>query len=195
MPVAGLFTATQGAVFARVAPGIGSSALASGAMPVWEWRDDADNRLITYYDLPSKQFAALRRASASGGAATIATTFSSGDSLSVSQAWTATTNQLSLNGGAYTSAANTAIPTLAATLLDVGNSSGASHLRGNVRWFATFAGTLTDADAAALNAFGDTPPTWAQLVSSVAICAMPTALWRAEDDTFIKASYAPDGGS
>jgi len=183
MPVAGLFTATQGAIATRWRRGAAST---SG---LFSWRDATNDEIRIGYD--GGQYL-VSRATLNQGEGAYAIPV--GAASTTVFRWVSDNVGVSHNGGVFSSNTNAATDVVALEA-DIGGPVSLETLRGNILWFATFAGTLTDADAAALNALGDTPPTWAQLVSSVAICAMPTALWRAEDDTFIKASYAPDGGS
>ena len=188
MPVADLFTETQGAVFARLNAGAASTALA-GFPRVYQLRDDGNNRIDNAYDASSARWGFSRKAAAAGLDVFITDAFAGGAGLSLLSAWTATQLRGSLDGGAFSSVANSSIPTLTATTIDIGSNAGASSWwGGNVRWFATFAGTLTDADAAALDALGDTPPTWAQLVGALPATAQVTGLWDARTAQFFKAA-------
>jgi hypothetical protein len=63
---------------------------------------------------------------------------------------------ISLGGVAFTSVSNASIPVLSATLFDIGSRAASLWIASDVHWFACGTGTLTDADAAAIHAFGDT---------------------------------------
>ena len=181
MPVAGLFTATQGAVFYRA-----TEPPSPASFPVFfSWADSANARIESYFNGGS----AITTLRSDGGvfsesslAITLAATFSG------CSAWTDTIVATSTNGSAFQSVANASIPTFVATSADIGSRryNGAPELliSCNVLWFATFAGTLTDADAAALDGIGDTPPTPSMLVNACLPAADPTSLWACVDNVF-----------
>jgi len=196
MPVADLFTETQGWIAMRMLMPYASTDGASGTGRYFAW-ETTDNFIRAFRSAGATPLAVQRQAAGVGNPVTKTGAWTAGDAISAVATWTAAGAGASLDGSTFSTVAQTAIPDLSGlSTVDFGRQSGGSNvIDANYLWVATGSGTLTDADAAALNALGATPPTWAQLVSSVAICAMPTALWRAEDDTFIKASYAPDGGS
>jgi len=129
----------------------------------------------------------IRQAAGSGASDSgTMTAVAQGTPVSGAWAWTATNLGVSANGAAFgTRTANSSIPTLAATSADLGSRAGSSvYIDSNVLWFATFAGTLTDADATALDAFGDTPPTPSMLVNACLPAADPTSLWACVDNVF-----------
>lgn len=187
MPVADLFTATQGWVVARVNPGLDSSAI-SGALSVMDWRDDGNNRLSLRYISPSSL--EMTRRNTSGTSSEFVTkNLTAGTPTTGIWAWTSTVVRGSVDGGGFEQTANTLIPTLAASSLDIGSVGGSSlWVDSNILWLVCGAGTLTDDDAAALDAFGDTPPTWAQLVGALPATAQVTGLWQAKTNQFFKAA-------
>lgn len=192
-PVADLFTATQGAVFMRVNPGWGNSAEpggGSGFPRFYSWFDDASNRIQATYNESTNQVTVARYAGGSSSTNVLALTVTKSTPFSYASAWTATGVKQAVNGGAFsTPTGNLFIPVLTATSMDIGSLSGTgSFIDSNILWYATFAGTLTDADSAALDAFGDTPPTWAQLVGALPSTALVTSLWQAVDGTFMEVS-------
>lgn len=206
VPVAGLFTATQGAVYSRFVAGAN---LASATEPCpFSWWPGSGNPLIDVR-LAAGSWQFRRRGDAGAtSAALIADTPLLGESLGVLLAWTSTLVRGSLDGAAFVETANENIPTLGAvTMADLGtlNLAGTPvrHLDSNFRWFATFSGTLTDADAAALNALGDTPPTPGEFIAALEdpSVSKPTLLWDAVDASytrFLESDYAPaavGGGS
>ena len=184
LPVDGLFTETQGAVFARFTPDW--SALPNSNPMVISWWDAVSNRLECYV-ATTTTLAMIRQAAGSGASDSgTMTAVAQGTPVSGAWAWTATNLGVSANGAAFgTRTANSSIPTLAATSADLGSRAGSSvYIDSNVLWFATFAGTLTDADATALDAFGDTPPTPSMLVNACLPAADPTSLWACVDNVF-----------
>jgi len=189
MPVAGLFTATQGAVAARLRTGISATATPFGAgYPcLFTWRDDATHEIAIQYNIDVDKWSIVRRAAgATRVNETNAQTFVPGDTLTVTCAWTATTLKATTNATAFNSGADANIPDIAAADADVGSFTNTNWVDSNVLWFATFAGTLTDDDAAALDAFGDTPPTSAQLFNALSAKSLPTSLWVAEDSEYLE---------
>ena len=186
IPVSGLFTATQGAVFSRLRMGYPSASVTTGTPYVFDYKDNANNAVSGFFDESANNWVTRRFASDVGTVATVANTFTTGDSRSVAHQWSATAVAMSLGGAAFVSAADTNIPVLVATTVDIGRqtTSAVNFLSGNVLWFATFAGTLTDADAAALDSFGDTPPTPELLMATVSRAAELTSLWACVDGTF-----------
>lgn len=114
---------------------------------LFDWRDDADNRLGLFFSEQFKVFGMYRAASATGGSADVAATAVAGVSEVVIGRWTAATVATSRNGGAFTSAANTAIPTLSASVFDVGSSEGNAQIDSTFAGVLWGAGTLRDEDA------------------------------------------------
>jgi hypothetical protein len=76
-------------------------------------------------------------------------------------AWTSSSLGVSVDGAAFTRVGNTSIPSLTATLVDIGTGGATNHFNGDILWFAMGTGSFTDADAARLFANGDIDPTTA----------------------------------
>ncbi|MGI8423589.1 MAG: phage head spike fiber domain-containing protein [Chloroflexota bacterium] len=172
MPVAGVLNATQGWVAMRVRMGDPST---GSARNYFEYGDGANNRLLIYAQAGGNGVVGLYRigGGAGGGEAATTVTWATGDIQTVVGAWNSTTLKGSRNGAAFVSAAQSTIPVLAATSFDVGGPSVSTEgvLRGDVLWFACGTGTLTDANAATLNAYGNSDPTKAAINA-----AMPAAV-------------------
>jgi hypothetical protein len=156
---------TVGWIAVRVRMGWGNAAGpggGSGFPTLIDWRDDANNKISIYYSEASKQwFVESRSAATSNTRASAVQTFAAGDALTIIVYWTATTLALSINGVTFLTGARAAgvIPTLAATLFDIGGTGASgSSFNGDVLWFACGTGTLTDADAAAIHANLTTTP-------------------------------------
>jgi len=193
MPVADLFTETQGAVFAALNPGWSNAnepGGGTGEAYILSWADDANSRLSLFYGEANNRWESRRVASGTSVSDTYPAAITQGVTATICYAWEAARVRLSANGGAFISVAGTNIPTLSATSADIGAQAvfgGLSrHIASNMRWFATFAGTLTDDDAAALNAFGDTPPSVTQLFNALSAKSKPTSLWIAEDSGYLE---------
>ena len=130
----------------------------SGVLRLFQWQDSVTERLILQYVVGDK-FYLDRDSGAGGSSASAALNFAAGDSYTVTGAFEAEASKISVNGASFSSVANSAIPTLAASAADIGSISGTSgHLNGNALWVALGRGTLTDADAALLHAFGNNRP-------------------------------------
>jgi len=175
VPVAGLFTPTQGWMAVRLVMGWANTADPSGNPVVFDWRDDANNLLQLRFDTTGNTWELQRRNTGGTGEVALADTFALNEAVTVIAAWDALNLKVSVNGGAFTSAAATNIPTLAATMLDIGSIAGTSeHLNGDVLWFACGTGTLTDADAATINGYGNND------VGLHAFPGNPTGFWDAK---------------
>lgn len=156
---------------------------ASGSPPAtpsfFRFADDANNRLTLTYETGNWVF---RRKSAGAGAdVTVAGTHAQYDDVIVVFAATSTQLKLSINGAAFTTVGNTSIPTLSAATIDIGNGDGPSNSW--FHWMALGTGTLTDADAATLNALGRYDPEWKDLPSMEV--ALPSFLWHCYDNTHV----------
>lgn len=126
---------------------------------VADWRDDASNyiRFGWHGAASGASWVSGRHAAGSGSdGAWVADTFAANDHLTVIMSWTATTWAQSIKGGAFSALANTNIPTLASTVIDIGQSAATAQIGSAVFWFAQGTGTLADADATTINGFGDT---------------------------------------
>lgn len=97
--------------------------------------------------------------------------------LTVIGAWTATTVRLSNNGAAFVSAGNANIPTVGGTVYIAG--TGVQVLDSDAFWFACGTGTLSDADAAAIHAWGNSDPPPGLFPPAADL----TMIWRAIDST------------
>lgn len=134
---------------------------------LFHWYDDANNRIELRYDDRTSGtgvWRLIRRGGGSGstsGAVSIMA-LETGQDVTVVAAWTASGLQLSVDGSAFATLAEAFIPALSATLADIGSEGGtADHWDGDVYWFAAGTGTLTDADAATIAAYGNAyPDTW-----------------------------------
>ena len=180
IPVASLFTATQGAVYIRARMGFASTTFPHAAPGLFEWPDDGNNLLYAHLD-SGGNVTFQRKATSADTANAAWSAWSLGDSVLWGIEWTATTIAASQDGVLLaTPTSSTNIPTLAATLADIGSLQVATsgvELDSDVFWVATFAGTLTAADRLALDAIGDKDPDLRALRSMLSSGARPTAVW------------------
>ncbi len=183
---------TQSWLAFRVKMGWASNAAPAEFLRLWMWADDANNemRTITATSGASQAFTFRREAAGTGtSVGNLTFTFADSESITYVAAWEATRIRHAGNGGAFSSANDANIPTLAATTFDLGRDalSATLFIDSTFLWVATGTGVLTDADSAALNAFGDTPPTIGQLRSLLSADAIPSAVWDCVDSNFIQA--------
>lgn len=167
----------------RVGYGFASTITRSSDAYLFDWRDDANNLLGLWLDTSNKWNAGRKAASAGSPAQSSAQTFANGDTTTVIFACTSTTVKVSVGGGAFTSVANTSIPTLAATLFDIASNAAANHFPGSIRWAAFGTGTLTDANAATMHGYGNTYPDYTEIVREMP-SATCTAVWPAVTTSF-----------
>lgn len=151
---------TQGWVAGLVRLGWASTSAFATNPYVFCWRDDDSNEIRLRYETGTDTWVAHRRTGGSGtSASSAAVVFARGDQVVVIAAWDSTHVKVSVDGGAFVSAADTNIPTLAATTMDVGSSIGTSnHIAGDVKWLAWGKGAFTDTDAARVYAEGPWTP-------------------------------------
>lgn len=152
LPVVGLLDETQGWVAQRVEYPVGSVSFPQN----WVWDDGAQSRLFVSHDDGNNRYRFIR---GTGGGATNTVThthaISAGDVITLVTAWNTTQLRLSTDGSVFTEGGSTNIPTLSATIVDLGQVGGGSaFLDGNILWAAFGSGTLTDADAAWFNRVG-----------------------------------------
>lgn len=121
---------------------------------VFRWRDDANNEIKLW--LNGANWEISRKNAGAGSPATVAASHGQYDDITLAFAITATNVLISLDGAAFTSVGNTAIPTLAATSMAVGNGDGV--LSGRMHWAILGTGTISDADVAELHAYGNADP-------------------------------------
>lgn len=182
---AALFTGqSQGWVAVRIQPGWAASSSMANDPIVFDWRNGLDDRL-TLYHWSQEGWNLRRRAGGTGTRVEVNSNHQARAAVTLVAAWTPTQLKLSVDGGAFGTTTNTTVPQLTAGLFDIGSAgtaSGTTPLNGELHWFATGTGTLTDADAATIHAFGNTDP---------ALTALPGAasmIWTAADNTFQRTS-------
>jgi type IV pilus assembly protein PilA len=157
---ASMLNFTQGWIAGRINPGEDSSVLPnSSRMFDWEDSPNSNGILAGYIKGGVDHWRAQRWQGGLHTEADIATTFSANTPQTVIAAWSATTISISVNGSAFTTVANTYIPSSAPATFNVGQNGGLGpYLDGEVRWMAAGTGTLTNADATAINGFGNSDP-------------------------------------
>ncbi|HSX19447.1 MAG TPA: fibronectin type III domain-containing protein [Candidatus Saccharimonadales bacterium] len=191
-PVSNIFSATQGWAAFRIRSGWGT---APSNATLFSWADSGNERIELVY--VTNQWVAIKRTLGAGSnAASAIITPAVGDFETVIISWTSSTVKVSVNGAAFVSASNSSIPTLTATLADIGQSTQAANrlLDADVFWSAAGSGTLSDADASTINGFGNTDPT----INSFSTTDHPTFTWSADTANYTARDYNvttvdPDG--
>jgi type IV pilus assembly protein PilA len=167
-----LLNTTRGWVATRVR--VGFPATDTSYHGVFEWGDNVTNFLQLYFNGTDDKWH-TRRAAGTIDDLNAAATHATGDTVLLIAAWDAGNIYLSINGGPFASASSTHIPTLSASQFDIGNKflNAAGTLDGDILWFATGAGTLTNGDAATINSWGSNDPNR----SSFPTAAQATMAW------------------
>lgn len=172
---ASLLDETQGWVAMRVRMGWASGAGAGNYPGIFTFMDSSAER-ISVFEISSTGSIGVERKSGGANPAVYKSGVShaAGDIRTIIGAWTSTQIKISVGGSAFVVAASTAIPTLAATLFDIGRVD--ELLNSDVLWLACGPGTLTDADAATLYALGNTEPSYGTFTGSQDM----TVIWPAD---------------
>ena len=98
----------------------------SGVLRLLDWADDANNFITVEYDLSSNTFECARKGGTTLATASVARTFAAGDHIFIVPAGDAANVYISVNGAVLTAQAQTDIPTLSATVFDIGADAGAA---------------------------------------------------------------------
>jgi hypothetical protein len=161
----------------RIRPSLAPNQLPSGyGMNLFYWRNSATGPFIQFRLGLGGTDNNLGFASSPGGVVLLTPSVTPGQSYTVIAAWTPSQLKLSWNGGAFVTATRNGIPDLSTVQANLGqqwNTDSARALNGELLWVAMGKGTLTNADAAALAALGETDPTPANFPAE----AQLTALW------------------
>jgi len=142
---------TQGWGAMRIRAGHASADIGSGNRRIFNWADDGDNTVFVYYAEATDQFIITRYDGGVGGPAAVAKGYTRGEEITIVFSWTATQTRMSINGDVFTPAANTFIPALVVTSVDIGQADAGAYWGGDFLAFAIGRGRLTDSDAYAIN--------------------------------------------
>lgn len=190
-----LVTASQGWVAMRLKMGEASSSLATNQfLDFFDWSDGTNNNRIVgyYYQGDSKFHIQLTVAGTGYGAATSVTTFNAGAYETVVLAWKSGQIAISLNGGAFVTAASTGAPSGMNANLFIGSGYGSnSEVDSDVLWVGAGSGQLNTGattDAVALNAYGNSDPTLTNLQTLNSGSAATTFAWDGESTQYTSTS-------
>jgi hypothetical protein len=151
------------------------------------------NRIMLYndgttYNITHSRNNVLQTAVTVAGVPTVGTT------VTLVAAWTGTTMSLSVNGAAFVSQSRGAAGGTGAQLIQstfaIGYYSGFFFPDGDVLWACGGIGTLTNADAASLNSYGNLDPV-ANLQYLNGGVAYPTLIWTGLTSTYNSGGFDP----
>lgn len=170
-----------GTTASRVEYGKGIIATAQGWFaarftPTWNGTDgvlhyvfaaqvDATHRIVLYKST-GNNWTIESHDGATNNTATIAATHTSGQTVTLVCAWIAGTIYISLNGSVFTTAARGTNPSFASlTTVDFFSLAAANPVNAAVLWAIMGEGTLVNADAATMHAWGATVPVYGTTLS------------------------------
>jgi hypothetical protein len=172
-----LLDEAQGWVAMRIRPSLAPNQLPSGyGMNLFYWRNATTGPFIQCRLGLGGTDNYLALDTSPGGVVVITPSVTPGQSYIVIAAWTPSQLRLSWNGGAFVTVSRSGIPDLSTVQASLGqqwNTHPQRALNGELLWVAMGKGTLTNADAAALAALGDTDP----IPANFPAAAQLTALW------------------
>ncbi|MBI4034339.1 hypothetical protein HY380_00405, partial [Candidatus Saccharibacteria bacterium] len=173
---------TQSWVAIRIRPNWASGTGPSSYPTLFKWADSGTERIIGYEISSSGSVVIERNSGGTNGIATkTGVSHTSGQLRTVIFAWTSSAVKVSVDGSAFTSAAQAVPPTLAASTFKLGYGDETSD--SDILWTATGTGTLSDADAAAINRYGNSDPNVADLATT-ATSSTPTFVWKADNSNY-----------
>jgi type IV pilus assembly protein PilA len=158
-----VLNATQGWFASRIRIGYSSSQTPGTYSGLAAWGDgNLGNNALMLFRYNSQWRMERSVGGVTSSALTASQTWNSGDYITVVGYWNATQVAVSVGGGAFVVAANSNIPTLAATTFDIGVGQYVNNAlqwcNCDVLWFAAGTGTLTNSDAGTINGFGNSDP-------------------------------------
>jgi len=163
----------------------------AAAFPVlFEWQKNGDNTtridiLFNTFNNSNTWTMSSRISGSSTGPASAVQSFNPGDHLTIIGYWNSSTLAISVNGSAFSTTPNTKffVPDNATFL--VGGGSG-NEIDSAILWaIAGTDATLSNSDAAAINAYGDTPPSFGTLLALKSSAANPSFDWPAVGDGYL----------
>ena len=150
---------TQGWVVIRMRPGWTSGNAPFGFPTLWEWGDDASNRVLIFYVASSNTFTFQRRDGAGQATNTLVHAMTDGVPLTYVARWTATQIAQSINNSTFSNTSSTNIPSLSSPNIELLTAVGSGNFfDSDILWVAMGTGVLTDADVETFHLMGDNDP-------------------------------------
>jgi hypothetical protein len=188
IPITPLITTTQFWVAMRARMGVPSTSVPD-FMRLFSWIDTLGHGVeIIVHTLTTGNWVTDRKDGGVGGIIqTLGLTWVAGDQITIISTGTAAEISISGNGVAFRTLGNTALPSVVATLADLGRqrTSAAGYMNGDLRCAAFGTGTLSNADAATLHTLlsaGDPTPEQINAAIPAAVC---TAVWPADTAAYL----------
>lgn len=180
---------SQGWLAFRVRPGWGNADTPIAQVhALFQWIVDSNNRLACYYNYISDLFIFLSVNAGVTTAAAPTATVTRDTPFTVIIKWSTSGIGISFDGAAFANASGGVRPDLSAVLsFDVGSLGGSSHLCGDFFWVAGGSGSVSDDEAAAIHACGNTIYA-SNLPSSI------TFLWPCDTEEFWVPLVRQNGG-
>ena len=122
-------------------------------------------------------------AGVSDSAASITSAYSAGQIVTAVFAWTSSNLSISINGSNFTTVSRVSIPPGVLASLEIGSHVGSNQMDGDMLWSAAGTGTLTNGDAASLNALGNSDPSLTGL-NTIDSTSLPTFAWNGEGQAY-----------
>jgi len=173
---ASVLSATQGWVAMRIRMDASAAARTNTAY-TFSWTDaGSNNEILTRWSTGLNWLTGMVVGGVANANANLATSgnFAAGQIVTVISAWDAGSLYTSVDGSAFTSVPRTVgTPAGLPATFNIGSINSNFQADGDVLWFATGIGTLSNADAATINGFGNTDPTRASFPAS----AQTTMTW------------------
>ena len=177
---------TQGWVAMRMRTGWGNTGEPSGGAgwpQLFRWYDDSTHRIEAYYGESANRLY-FDRQSVGLSQVSRALTVNIGDLKTIIFAWTSGSVKISVDGSVFDVTNQGNVPVLAATSVDLfSNAAANNYFDSDILWTATGTGTLSDADAAAINRYGNSDPNIPDLLTN-ATSSAPTFVWKADNSNY-----------
>lgn len=173
-----LVSTVQAWFAARVTTGFAFDTVGDKILSGWT-SPSFGEELVVYYRASTDQWVTLRRITGvSTRASSAAQTFLTGTTHTIVGTWSATEIKISIDGGAFVSAGVSGVLPAFEALFEIGSEGGGGQANAAFLWACGGTGTLSDADAATIHAFGNSDP------PIVVLPGTPTWRWSAESSTY-----------
>lgn len=175
----------QFVVILNFRPQFAHGASINGWPILFEIGNDASNRIVIYYDRSADEWVIARYQGGSTANAAVTADHADDDDVLIVAYVKSGEVGISLNGGAFDTAANSYDPGISAGSFSIGNSPYGSQTGGEmiVNWMLIGNG-LVDSDAAtAYAALAATDPEWVDLPEDSFEAIDPCFLWAGDDET------------
>jgi len=170
---------------ARVRMGVSSTTYASLGLTtsILSLSDGSTNNYIQLY-AQNASFGFQAHGSGGYDTAQPSSSWNAGDIVTVVGYLTSSQIAISINGSSFTVVTRTPITPTGINTYDIGSDRGVSQIDSDILWTAAGTGTLSDADAAAMNRYGNSDPTLTSLTPLNSGAAKPSFAWDGESSQY-----------